>query len=319
MLTKMREKLHLSWGRGPISSIPGLPKLLSGAELARSSWATRIESFEDLPDIYKGFFETFLAAGLDFPYSVLTPSHERFIHRQSEKLISAIGREIHILERSGNTIELQRYPIDRISYIEFRTALLASSFTICGIIGQEVHTSSTLIFNSITDYLFKPFLRKARLGVNDSEPAIKSTEKEKFDHLADVNFKFMNFAKHSLLGGETVLHYILQPEMRESIVMFLKKTYYKTISPTHLTVLTDRELVVIREDATRRKEDRYGGIWDFLPLNKIVSLSVSEKAGELLVLTVQLPGYSNFELLYQMSAKEELNQLLKRFKGLTSK
>ena len=314
MLTKMRNKLHMPWGRGPISSIVGLPKLLSGAELARSSWATRIESYADLPDVYKGFFEPFLVDGRDFPYTVLTPSHERFIHRQSEKLISDFGCEIYILERNGSTVEPHCYPVDGISYVEFRTALLASSFKVCGMTGQEVHASSTLIFNSITDYLFKPFLKKARLGANDSEIAAKSLEAEKFDDLADVNFKFMNFAKHSLLGGEKVLHSILQPEIRENIVRFLKKTYYRTISPTHMSILTDREFILIREDANKRKEDRYGGIWDFISINKIVSLSLNEKADDLFGMTIQLPEDISFELLFQASAKEELNQLLNQFK-----
>ena len=314
MLTKMRNKLHLPWGRGPISSIVGLPKLLSGAELARSSWAMRIESYADLPDVYKGFFEPFLADRKDFPYTVLTPTHERFIHRQSEKLISDFGREIYILERNGSTVDPHCYPVDGISYVEFRTALLASSFKVYGMTNQEVHTSCTLIFNSITDYLFKPFLKKARLGANDSETATKNPEVEKFDHLADVNFKFMNFAKHSLLGGEKVLHFTLQSEIRESIVKFLKKTYFRTISPTHMSILTDRELIVIREDESRRKEDRYGGIWDFISLNKIVSMIVSEKNDDLLGLTVQLPEDTGFELLFQISAKEELDQLLNQFK-----
>lgn len=319
MLTKMREKLHMPWGRVPVSLIPGLPKLLSGAELARSSWATRVESYADLPDAYKSFFEPFLMEGRDFPYTVLTPSHERFIHRQSEKLISDFGRKIYILERNENTVEPQSFLVDGLSYVEFRTALLASSITLCGITGQEVHTSSTLIFNSITDYLFKPFLRKARLGEIISESNVTNPEAEKFDYLVDVNFKFMNFARHSLLAGEKVLHYVLQPEIRESIVSFMKKTFYRTISPTHMSILTDRELILIREDANKRKEDRYGGIWNFIPLNKIKSLSVSKKNGDLLGLTIQFPEDAGFEFLFQISLEEELNQLINCYKEMTTR
>ena len=319
MLTKLRNKLHMPWGRGPISSIVGLPKLLSGAELARSSWASRIESYADLSDAYKSFFDPFLFEGRDFPYTVLTPSHERFIHRQSEKLISDFGREIYILERNGSTVEPQCYPVDGISYIEFRTALLASSFKICGMTSEGVHTSSTLIFNSISDYLFKPLMKRARLLTKESGNGIRSSELEKFDHLIEVNFKFMNFAKRSLLGGETVIQSLIQPEIKEGLVTFLKKTYFKTISPTHMSILTDREFIIIQEDAKRRKEDRYGGIWDYIPLNKIVSSSVKEKSEDMLMLTVQLPENTRFELLFQASAKEELNRLLNQFKELTAK
>ena len=74
---------------------------------------------------------------------------------------------------------------------------------------------------------------------------------------------------------------------------------------------------MIREDATRRKEDRYGAIWDYISLSKIKSLSVDEKDGGLLGLTIQLPEDTNFELLFQVSAEKELDQLLARFKELT--
>jgi hypothetical protein len=128
----------------------------------------------------------------------------------------------------------------------------------------------------------------------------------------------MNYAKHSLLGGEKVIQFILQPEIQERLLRILGKTYYKTISPTHMIILTDRELITIQEEAVRRQEDRYGGIWDYIPLNKITSLSVSEKAENLLVLTVQLPENTCFEFLHQVSAKEEIDQLLDRFKEITT-
>jgi hypothetical protein len=113
----------------------------------------------------------------------------------------------------------------------------------------------------------------------------------------------MNFAKHSLLAGERVIYSILQPEIRKTMLTVPGRTLYKTVSPTHMSILTDRELILIREDAVRRKEDRYGGIWDYIPLSKIVSLSVSENADDLLVLAVKLPAHTGFEFLFQASAK----------------
>lgn len=318
MLTKVRNILRTTWGQVHTSTMVGLPKL-SGAELARSSWAKHIESYTDVPDVYKGFFESILADGRAFPYTVLTPSLERFIHRTSEKLICSSDHEIYILERNGNAFEAQCYPLEGISYIEFRTALLASSIKICGVTSDGIHTSSTLKFNSVTDYLFTPFLKKGRLVTTDSTDVIQNSELEKFDHLVRVNYKFMNYAKHSLLGGEKVIHACLQPEIRESMLTVLGKTYFRTISPTHMSILTDRELILIREDAVRRKEDKYGGIWDYIPLNKIVSLSMSEKADDLIGLTVQLPEDTSFESLFQISAKEELNHLLGRFKELSTR
>jgi hypothetical protein len=93
---------------------------------------------------------------------------------------------------------------------------------------------------------------------------------------------------------------------------------HRTISATHMSILTDRELIVIREDATQRKEDRYGGIWNYIPLNKIISLSLSEIDNNLLVLLIQLPENIQLELLFQVSARGEINQLMNRFKELTT-
>jgi len=81
MLAKLRNKLHLPWGQRSISSIVEIPKLLHAAELTRLSWATRIKSYAEVPDVYKSFFESIPADGCAFPYTVLTPSYERFIHK----------------------------------------------------------------------------------------------------------------------------------------------------------------------------------------------------------------------------------------------
>jgi hypothetical protein len=246
----------------------------------------------------------------------MTPSYERFVHKTTEKLISDFGHSIYVLERKGDSFETQCYPVDEIIYIEFWTALLASSFTICGMTNQGVHTSTTLKFNTVTDHLFTPILKRARSVAIDSMGVDQGAEFAKFDCLEEVNFKFMNFAKRSLLEGESVIQFILQPDIQKRLLTFLKKIYYRTISATHMSILTDRELIVIQEDVTQRKDDRYGGVWDYIPLNKIVSLSLDEKASDLVGLTIQLPEDASFELLFQASAKQELDQLLIHFKEL---
>jgi len=227
--------------------------------------------------------------------------------------------EIYVLERKGDAFETQCYPVGGINYVEMSTALLASSFTICGLTNQGEHASSTLKINSVTDCLFTPILKRVRSVSVDSKNVSQDINEEKFNCLADVNYKFMNFAKHSLLEGEKVIQFILQPDIQEELLTFLKKTYYRTISPVHMTILTDRELIVIKEDADRRKEDRYGAIWNYISLSKIMSLSASEKPGDLVGLLIQLSGDISFELDFQSSMEEELDQFLIRFKELSVK
>src|SRR3990172_851111 len=110
MLTKMRNILRMTWRQAYTSKFALLPTV-SAAEQTKSSWAKPIKSYAAVPNVYKDFFEPFLADGRVFPYTVLTPSYEGFIHRTTEKLICDFGREIYVLERSGNTFEAQCYPL----------------------------------------------------------------------------------------------------------------------------------------------------------------------------------------------------------------
>jgi hypothetical protein len=289
------------------------------AELTKSSWAEPIKSYADVPDVYKDFFDSFLAHGREFPYVVLTPSYENFIHKTSEKLICDGGCEIVVLEKSGNTFETQHYPLEGIIYVEFRIVLLDASFKICGVTGLGVQTTSTFKFNSVTDYLFSPFLRRIRLAGANSTQMVQSKELEKFDNLYQRSYKFMNYGKRSLLGGEQVLHIYLQTEIREPILKFIGKALFKRISPTHMSILTDREFILIQEEETRSGKERYGGIWSYIPLRKISSLTLREKTDHLLGLTIWLTEDMSLELLYQDSAREELNQLLGCFKAITAR
>lgn len=295
-----------------------VPTLGAIAEQTKSSWARPITSYTAVPPVYQGFFEPLRAEGQDFPYAVLTPSYEVFLHRAAEKLACMFGQAIHILERSGNTFEAYCFPLAGISYVEVRTVLLDSHLKICGVTDQGVAACCTLRFNAITDYLFKPIVERIRLAAMEARGTTLASERETFDYLVRVNYKFMSYARHSLLPGEKVIHTILQPEIRESVLTLLGKTFDRTVSPTHMSILTDGELITIREERRRGGEDRYGGVWDYIPLNKIIALSVSEKGNNLLGLSIQLPESACLDYLFQASAKQELEQLLDRVKELAT-
>jgi hypothetical protein len=85
-----------------------------------------------------------------------------------------------------------------------------------------------------------------------------------------------------------------------------------------MSILTDRELIMIGEEYRRSGEDRYGGIWDYIPLNKIVALSLSREGSNLLSLSIQLPESACLDYLFEASAKREVEQLLDLAKELTS-
>jgi hypothetical protein len=279
-------------------------------EPTRWSWAKQIGSYDTVPDLYKSFFDPFLATGRTFPYTVQTPAFDRYMYRSTEKLVCDLGDEIVILERYGDKFDVQRYPIEGIDYFEVRSILLDSQIKICGLNRNGAHTSSTLKFNSVTDYLFEPILQRARLAGVDARNTDQDSGIEQFDHLMMVNFKFMNYARQSVLAGEKVVHFILQPEIQGKILTILGKTFYRTIHPTHMVILTDRELIIIQEEKAQMGKGKYGGTWTYISLSKIEKLSTSVRDNNLLVLSIQLPGIASLEVPFQVSAKEDVDQLL---------
>jgi hypothetical protein len=180
-----------------------------------------------------------------------------------------------------------------------------------------VPATSSIRYNTVTDYLFTPLVDKIRLAAVGTQGAIQKSEAGKFDYLFKVNYKFMNYANRSLLGEEKVIHAILQPEIKARLLVVLGRMYYRSIAPTHMSILTDRELILIREETRQSGDDRYGGIWDYIPLNKIADLSLGKKDSSLLKLSILLPENDRLELLYSASARQELDQLLIKFGELT--
>ncbi len=86
-----------------------------------------------------------------------------------------------------------------------------------------------------------------------------------------------------------------------------------------MLVLTDRELILIRDDekAPRARDGmRYGGLRAYIPLGKIVSISLTDKDGDLLNLSIRLPHEDRIESLFAMSKREELNAFLKQIESL---
>jgi hypothetical protein len=288
-------------------------------EQTRLSWAKRIDTYDAVPKAYRDFFEPFLAAGREFPYTVQGPSYEGFFYRSPEKLICDTGSDIVILDRNRNTYNARCYPLGQISYVELRSVLLDSYVKISGVTKEGMGASSSIRFNSVTDYLFTPIIERIRLYAIGAQEGAPKPGPGLFDHLIKINYKFMNYGRRSMLGGEKFIQFILQPEIRTPIIKLFGRTYDRSIFPTHMSILTDKELIMIREEARQTSDDRYGGIWDFFPLKKIETLTLRQKDSNLLELSIQLPENEHLETLYQAAAKQDLDQFLERYRELFPK
>lgn len=283
-------------------------------EGTKSAWAKKIVTLEGIPELYLGYFEAHCPDDGSFPYTVLVPGFDRLGHAVSEKLISSFEQEIHVLERNGDAFSAQCFPVDEIRYVEVRTVLLDSHIKVSGQTSAGVPTSAVIQFNSVTDYLFTPILNTIRNGF-PIHPGQGSGSYE-WEDWSNSNFKFMNYARRSLMRGERVIHAILQPEIRTDRFTFLGRSLSRMLSPTHAVLLTDREWITIREEAVQGRQDKYGATWVYIPLNKITASALDVVNDDLLALSIQLPEKERFDYLFQTSKEAEVRPLLDRLQEL---
>jgi hypothetical protein len=313
----VKHRLTTAWNSIARSGTVRLP-LLTPAEQTRLSWARRVNSYDEVPEFYKSFVDAlFLDTGA-FPYLVLTPTFKGFFRPENEKLVCSLGHEIHILERVGNRLVPTCYTVRNINYVEVGLILLQAWITIRGVAGDGLLTSSTLKFNSVTRYLFNPILDRMRSAPDGCPGVDLNVERAKFDYLCTLNFKFMNFARRALMPGERVVHILLQPWIRAKLLTILGRSFFRTISPAHLSILTDRELIMIRDDSGPgwHNEARYGGIWNYVPLDKIRRVSLTTRDEDLLVLSIHLPEEDHVDALFSVSMQPDVEEFLLQFEHL---
>jgi hypothetical protein len=313
----VKHRLTTAWNSIARSGTVRLP-LLTPAEQTRLSWARRVNSYDEVPEFYKSFVDALLLDTGAFPYLVLTPTFKGFFRPENEKLVCSLGHEIHILERVGNRLVPTCYTVRNINYVEVGLILLQAWITIRGVAGDGLLTSSTLKFNSVTRYLFNPILDRMRSAPDGCPGVDLNVERAKFDYLSSLNFKFMNFARRALMPGERVVHILLQPWIRAKLLTILGRSFFRTISPAHLSILTDRELIMIRDDSGPgwHNEARYGGIWNYVPLDKIRRVSLTTRDEDLLVLSIHLPEEDHVDALFSVSMQPDVEEFLLQFEHL---
>lgn len=290
---------------------------LTPLEQAQRSWARSIAAYADVPAEYRSFFEPLQEAGAPFPLVVIAPSYQGFLQREIERLVCATSDEITFMEKRGRRLETHCYPIGKISCVEVSSILLDARLKIMGLErGERLPGSTTVRFNAVTDFLFAPIVARIRSGAELLKPGPRRRP-DPFDAWGKQNFKFMNYARRSLLGNEEVHQAILQPEIRVKVVSAFGRSVHRTISPTHAILLTDRELITIREGPAPGGRERYGGVWDYMPLRRIERLSIAEAAHGAVGLSIHLPGANHFDLLFEASARNRLEALQAKFDELT--
>jgi hypothetical protein len=188
--------------------------------------------------------------------------------------------------------------------------LLETWLTIRGKTSEAKPAVATIQINTTSKRYFEPILNKLRPAFKTMDMAQVAAEKNKFSRLSTVNFKLMNYGRESLLPGETVLRFLLQPEIRQPLFTIFGKTFDKSLSLAHLIVVTDQELILIQDTGSERdsRVNRYGAIWQYIPLRSIDSVSIAEAANKSVMLSIQCQPDQVLQILFDVSSLPELEQ-----------
>ncbi len=297
-----------------------MPELLFD-EQTRLSWAKILSSPGQVPEAYRSFFIAGPGRDSLFPYIVLTPSYAGFLHRAREKLICCSDRQICILEIQRQALKCTTFAYENVSSIEMGTCLLNSWITLRGTTDNGIPAISTFKFNSVTDYLFRPILEKVRPAANLISGADCEVERAKFDCLAQANYKFMSYARRSIRPGAKVIQFVWQPELCTRLLTLFGQTLFHTLACAHMVILTDSELIGIREEKRANWEGGrpYGGIWKYIPLNKIVFAALTEETDDLATLSIELRHNEQVTSLFSGPNQHDAEELLRQIRILAAR
>ena len=291
---------------------PGGP-MLSAAEQTRLSWARPVRSMDELPPAYRGFFEAQLV-GETFPYSVLTPTFAGFMRRETEKLVCCLDDHLIVLEKTTGAPKCTAFLLSDLNYLEVGGVLLKAWIKFQGCANNEqTLTTVTLRYNAVTDWLFAPFIERIRGAGADPNPVPRDVELSQLDDVELPSFKFRNYARHSILPGARVIAVLAQPEVWRPVIRLGRWSYRRTIVMAHVLILTDRELIIIRDDPDSQHaydDTRYGGVWDYIRLEKIEQIVWRNRDAKVLSLALELPFGDRVESLFAADRRVEAERFL---------
>jgi hypothetical protein len=291
---------------------------MTGSRQTMMSWAKVVDSWEDVPGVYRESYRMVAPESSSTPYTVFAPamlglSLTNKTYTTTEKLLCEVGDTIYVWERIGKQVAMVAYPLKTISDLEVGEILLYSWITIGGVTHDGMACSTTIEFNQSTASHFAPFVDKMRPAPQDMDEREERAERAKLNYVGLISRKFWNYGIESLVGGDEILQTLWQPKICKPIVTVGGRVFYQTtLSLEHLAILTHRELIIIENDERSRENRgvRYGGKRLFIALSHISGVSLPDAAGDPLRLCLTLsPGGRQIEIICAASNKQKIARL----------
>ncbi|EMT38231.1 hypothetical protein V7D15_03805 [Thermoanaerobacter thermohydrosulfuricus] len=270
-----------------------------------NSWARTIKDYSEIPEMFKSYYDKNFKDSTRFLNAVYAPADSWGRRKTNDKLMFLYENNVVFLEKMKNNINAVSYPIENINYIENGSILLYSWLKINGNIEGETR-SFVLEYNTVVENIFKPIIEKLRILLCDIETYDKEKEIDDFDCLRDINYKFMNYAKKAVLNGEKVIDFLYQADIKVPYFKFFKKLK----STSHMIIFTNKELIILEEENVKSTKDaKYGGIWIYIPVYKILSAYIDEAETGFLNLSINVYGANAFKSVFESSKKENVQRL----------
>ena len=286
---------------------------LTGSKQTMASWARIIESPDAIPAMYRTAYAAFTEGVQSFPTLILAPTSRELSRKISEKLLWIADNTLTVLERDGNQITGREFNLDTLRDVEVGTILLYSWITISGTTQTGEFASSTFAFNTATLRHFTTLLEQARGFPAKAPSTAPHSEQAKLDYLQKIAYKFMNFGKSSIRPDAKVITSLWQPEIQVKSFDLLGIKLYRTISTAHLLIVTDKEIILIRDDPRIKsvRGARHGGVWRYIPRRSLVAAEIGESTGNLLTMTLLLTNNGHLDILFATEPHHALSEIQK--------
>jgi hypothetical protein len=237
------------------------------------TWTRVLTSFEEVPEAFQSSFPR---RETGFPYTVLIPEDKlSFLQKRNERLICLYDDQVVVMEARRDQLKVTPYPFQDILFVEQGRVLLHSWLTIGNQSG-----ASTMSFNTVTIHHFEPIMTKIRQAMTVSQAAnghapLLQPDLSGFDYLSTRNYKFMNYGRQSIRAGDTIRRTVYQPDRCIKTIKFFNRTLFRQYATGHLSILTEKELILIRESKRTKTDNRnlYGGVFTYIPLRQIQDLA----------------------------------------------
>lgn len=275
-----------------------------------SQWPIKVKRPEQIPESFVEELDR--AFGAAWPYTVFIPPSKWDVDGKRSKVFSMLDDGVMYFEDMKTEVKQLFYPFENILYVEMGRMLLSSWMTIHGIVGGQ-YRQSTVSYNTVRDDLFDPIIKRIRTQISPEKSLLEGENGERLSDLKQLDMEFLNYTKQSLLPGEKIINIIYQPKVLDASGMSIEMLP----EHTHAVVLTDNELILIKEDNHKYKNihSNYGVIRDFIPLAHIRNvMTESQQTG--LRMHVNIEDRDEVDRVFEQTQSERLANLIQKFKSL---